>query len=312
MLSCQQGCPLMGPLFCLTRQRIIEEARRNSSRGTPNFEPAFADDAFSRGDVGDVWASFQQELSLAEPYGLHSDPSKCNLYLRGDVFRFQALGVKIVSTTDAMMSKVPISQEFTMKNRRFPRVNANGYSHFPMPTLPFTSFGKEVHITRYSTGVVQCPSFAQCSGLPKTLSGTIDPQTPYPLAMDPSQIAHQSRGFGLLSPRLELGLDIVHLADLSFLASLRKCRLGIDALLPLFPCPQLQHLETSAIQHITNNFPNSPPPFTTPKKNLTMPKPSNISIPKPKPNCWTIWPTQQGAFNGLQCRRGWCLVEGNS
>ena len=56
-----------------------------------------------------------------------------------------------------------------------------------------------------------------------------------------------------MSPRLELGFDIVHLADLSFLASLRKCRLGIQALLPLFPCPQLQHLETSAIQHLTNN-----------------------------------------------------------
>ena len=131
----QQGCPIMGPLFCLTGQRMIEEARRNNSRGTPNFEPAFADDAFSRGDVGGVWASFQQELSLAEKYGLHIDPSKCTLYLRADVSRFQALGVKIVSTTDAKMSKVPINQEpqyfnpFTIK------------TNFPMPRLPFTSFG---------------------------------------------------------------------------------------------------------------------------------------------------------------------------
>jgi len=105
----------MEPLFCLTRQRMIEEARRNSPRGTPDFEPAFADDAFSGGDVGDVWASFQQELSLTEKYGLHMDPSKCTLYLlagdqfRGDVSRFQILGVKIINTTDVMMLKVPIS-----------------------------------------------------------------------------------------------------------------------------------------------------------------------------------------------------------
>ena len=66
--------------------------------------------------MGDVWASFQQELHLAEKYGLHMDPSKCTLYLlpgdqfRGDVSWFQALGVKIVSTTDVMMLKVLISQ----------------------------------------------------------------------------------------------------------------------------------------------------------------------------------------------------------
>ena len=99
---------------------MIEEARRNSPRGTPDFEPAFANDAFSGGDVGDVWASFQQELNLAEKYGLHMDPSKCTLYLlagdqfRGDVSRFQALGVKIVSTTDVMMLKVPVSQGTTI------------------------------------------------------------------------------------------------------------------------------------------------------------------------------------------------------
>ena len=69
-----------------------------------------------------------------------------------------------------------------------------------------------------------------------------------------AKLPTKAGGLGLMSPRLELGLDIVHLADLSFLASLRKCRLGIQVLLPFFPCPQLQHLQTSAIQHLTNNF----------------------------------------------------------
>ena len=110
----------MGPLVCLTKQRMIEETRHNSPRGTLDFEPAFADDAFSGGDVADVWANFQQQLHLAEKYGLHMDPSKCTLYLlagdqfRGDVSRFQALGVKIVSTTDVMMLKVSISQGTTI------------------------------------------------------------------------------------------------------------------------------------------------------------------------------------------------------
>ena len=71
-----------------------------------------------------------------------------------------------------------------------------------------------------------------------------------------------------MSPRLELGLDIVHLADLSFLASFRKCRARIQALLPIFPCPQLQHLETTAIQHLTNNFPQLATILQNPQKEL--------------------------------------------
>ncbi|CAL1152009.1 unnamed protein product [Cladocopium goreaui] len=110
----QQGCLLMGPLFCLTRHRMTEEARRLSSRPAPEFEPAFADDAFSGGHIDDVYAAFRQELQLAQKYGLHVDPAKCTLYLlagdqfRGDVSRFQALGVNVVSGTDITMLKVPI------------------------------------------------------------------------------------------------------------------------------------------------------------------------------------------------------------
>ena len=84
----QQGCPIMGPLFCLTRQRMVEEARRLSSRPPPDFEPAFADDAFSGGNVDDVFEAFHHELQLAHKFGLHVDPSKCTLYLLAeDQFR---------------------------------------------------------------------------------------------------------------------------------------------------------------------------------------------------------------------------------
>jgi hypothetical protein len=99
----------MGPLFCLTRHRVTEEARRLSPRLAPEFEPAFADDAFSGGHIDDVYEAFRQELQLAQKYGLHVDPAKCTLYLlagdqfRGDVSRFQALGVNVVSGTDITM-----------------------------------------------------------------------------------------------------------------------------------------------------------------------------------------------------------------
>ena len=255
----QQGCPIMGPLFCLTRQRMIEAARRNSSRGTPNFEPAFADDAFSRGDVGGVWASFQQELSLAEKYGLHIDPSKCNLYHRGDVFWFQALGVKIVSTTDAMMSKGSLLvRNSQSKNRRFPRVMQT--------VIPTGTYNKIQYWCRTRPRQVLAPLLHNINDCQKHFLEQVIRKPLTPLQWTQAKLPTKAGGFGLMSPRLELGLDIVHLADLSFLASLKKCRLGVQALLPLFPCPQLQHLETSAIQHITNNFPNSPPPFKTPKR----------------------------------------------
>ncbi|CAE7237140.1 STRN3, partial [Symbiodinium natans] len=112
----QQGCPLMAPLFCLSRCRLIEEARRNNPRPSPGFSPAFADDSFSGGSVDEVWEQFRQELQLADAYGLHVDPRKCTLYLlagerfRGDVSRFQSLGVRKVTGADVLMLKTPISE----------------------------------------------------------------------------------------------------------------------------------------------------------------------------------------------------------
>ena len=90
----QQGCPFMGPLFCLMRHRMTEEARRLRSRPAPEFEPAFDDDAFSGRHIDDFYEAFRQVLQLAQKYGLHVDPAKCSLYLladdqfRGDVSRF--------------------------------------------------------------------------------------------------------------------------------------------------------------------------------------------------------------------------------
>ena len=113
----QQGCPMMGPLFCLSRCHMLREAQQASSRPMPEFRPAFADDGFSGGPVLDVWEQSRQEIRLAETYGLKVGPSKCTLYLlageafRGDVSRLQALGVKVVTGANLLMLKTPISQD---------------------------------------------------------------------------------------------------------------------------------------------------------------------------------------------------------
>ena len=111
----QQGCPLMGPLFCLTRARWVAEARTNCRRPLPEFEPEYTDDAFSGGDAADVLEAFHQELKLAEAYGIRFDLSKCTLYLlagdgfRGDISGFQALGVRVVAGTDVVVLKAPVT-----------------------------------------------------------------------------------------------------------------------------------------------------------------------------------------------------------
>ena len=110
----QQGCPMMGPLFCLSRRSMSELARHRASRTLPVFDVEFADDAYSGGQVSDVWAIFKEEIELASRYGLEFDFSKCTLHLlageqfRGDVSAFQALGVRIVTGCDLAVLKTPV------------------------------------------------------------------------------------------------------------------------------------------------------------------------------------------------------------
>ena len=53
----QQGCPIMGPMFCLTRRRMNTEARSRTEHLPPEFEIEFADDAYSGGHVLSGWKS---------------------------------------------------------------------------------------------------------------------------------------------------------------------------------------------------------------------------------------------------------------
>ncbi|CAE7428218.1 RvY_04325-1, partial [Symbiodinium natans] len=110
----QQGCPLMGPLFCLARKRMYEEACANVRGAAECFDPEFADDGFCGGPISLVWAIFEQELALAGKYGLHFDLSKTKLHIlagddfQGDLRPFTALGINIIKGTNVQMLQVPL------------------------------------------------------------------------------------------------------------------------------------------------------------------------------------------------------------
>ena len=105
---------MMGPMFCLTRRRMYEEARSRIEHPRPEFEVEFADDAYSGGYVTDVWPAFKQEIALSSKYGLEFEYSKCTLHLlageqfRGDVSEFQALGINIVTGCELAVLKTPV------------------------------------------------------------------------------------------------------------------------------------------------------------------------------------------------------------
>ena len=110
----QQGCPIMGPMFFFIRRRMYEETRSRTEHPPPEFEVEFADDAYSRGYVTDVWAAFKQEIALSSKYGLEFEYSKCALHLlageqfRGDVSEFQALDINIIIGCDLIVLKTPV------------------------------------------------------------------------------------------------------------------------------------------------------------------------------------------------------------
>jgi len=59
-------------------------------------------------------------------------------------------------------------------------------------------------------------------------------------------------GAGLVSTRTEIGLDVVSLADIGFLASYRRCGPSIQQLF----CPQPAHdCEGPAVRHLTACLP---------------------------------------------------------
>ena len=282
----QQGCPPIGSLFCLTRHRMIEEARRLSPRPAPEFEPAFADDAFSGGHIDDVYAAFRQELQLAQKYGLHVDPAKCTLYLlagdqfRGDVSRFQALGVNVVSGTDITMLKVSIgdSPEFLHNFHKQKKSDFDALCS-TLESLP------HVHVAFYlfSQGGTFSKLQWWCRTTPRAhiaplLQRFHDRQklaceymVGVPLnshQWTQAKLPTKYGGIGLLAPRTEIGLEVVSLADLGFLVSHRRCASHIQELLPGIWSSTSHACEEPAIQHLAACLPVLAPSFRDPQSQI--------------------------------------------
>ena len=115
----QQGYPMMMSLFCLAYKSLFEEVQANVGSTIP-FAPIYAHDGFSGGAVDEVLKLFQEELRLAEEYGLRHDLNNWTLYLlagdgfRGDISAFQTLRVRIDVSYNIQILKAPIcgSPEF--------------------------------------------------------------------------------------------------------------------------------------------------------------------------------------------------------
>ena len=58
--------------FCLAHKRLLEEAQANLGSTIP-FAPEYADDGFKGRAIDEVLKLFQEELRLAEEYGLRYD-----------------------------------------------------------------------------------------------------------------------------------------------------------------------------------------------------------------------------------------------
>ena len=62
-------------------------------------------------------------------------------------------------------------------------------------------------------------------------------------------------GAGLVSTRAEIGLDVVSLADVGFLASHRRCGPSVQQLFSPQPAPNLHDCEGPAVRHLTACLP---------------------------------------------------------
>ena len=87
--------------------------------------PEYADDGFNGGIVDEILKFFQEEIRLAEEYGLRYGLNNCVLYLlasddfRRDINAFQALGIRNDASYNIQISKAPVcgSPEFLREYR---------------------------------------------------------------------------------------------------------------------------------------------------------------------------------------------------
>ena len=224
----------MGSLFCLTRVRWAAEARANC-----------------RCDAADVLEAFRQELKLAETYGIHFDLSKCTLHLlagdgfRGDISGFQALGVRVVTGTDVVVLKAPVtgSDAFLKEFRQNKQLElARLYScledlpqrHVALHLLRLTaSFGRVQYLCRVAPRTFLQPLFDYCHDRIRVVVESILGES---LTRDQwlqVRLPIRLGGLGIGIGRIEQGMHVVQLVDLVYLTSRRATREAALGMLPV-------------------------------------------------------------------------------
>ena len=166
----QQGCPAMGPMFCLMRKRMSEEAGAVLP-GTNLFQPEYADDSFIGGSVVSVLARFKAELAVAEKYGVKYSFEKCKLHLLSGqncsdaLSEFRALGVTVCNEPNVEMlgsplfGDTPFLESICAKKGAELEAVLDAVSALPKSHIAFhllrccSSFCKIVHLIR---GVPKC------------------------------------------------------------------------------------------------------------------------------------------------------------
>ena len=250
---------------------MVEEAHRLSSRSPSDFKSVFTDNAFSGGNLDDGFEIFHHEFQLAHKYGLHVDPSKFILYLlaadqfRGDVSRFQALGIKVVTGGDVMMLKAPIGDNPAfLRDFLYQKFQEFDSLCTMLETLP--------HVAYYLFRCGGIVSKLQCyyrttprdhlsillQDFHDRQKRTLETFLGSPLnnhQWTQAKLHTKLGGAGLVSIRTEIGLDVVSLADVGFLVSHRRCGPSIQQLFSPQPAPNLHDCEGPAVRHLTACLP---------------------------------------------------------
>ena len=270
----QQGCPLMGPLFCLARKRMYEEACANVRGAAECFDPEFADDGFCGGPISLVWAIFEQELALAGKYGLHFDLSKTKLHIlagddfQGDLRPFTALGINIIKGTNVQMLQVPLIGPTSLYDE-WNRTKVGDLDQVltAIETLPHKhislhlmkqclSFPKLAYYARTVPRRHLAPVLEARSGKLRTTLQRLVAQELTDSQWQQATLPTKFGGLGLSVDELRVSGGVVHRSDLAFFCSVRQVSGSIKEILKEIIHAHPDPADTHAFQNLAPFLPN--------------------------------------------------------
>ena len=271
----------MGPLFCLARKRMYEEACTNVRGAAECFDPEFADDSFCGGPISLVWAIFEQELALAGKYGPHFDLSKTKLRVlagddfQGDLRPFIALGINIIKGTNVQMLQVPLIDSDSLYDEwNRTKVGDLEQALAAIETLPHKhislhlmkqclNFPKLAYYARTIPRRHLAPVLeAHSSQLRATLQRLVAQEltdSQWQQATLPTKFG----GLGLSVDELRMSGGVVHRSDLAFLYSIRQVYDSMKDILKAITHAHYDPAETHALQNLILFLPNISPTHGT-------------------------------------------------